>query len=106
MYPIEYILPVGLQATPEFWRWFGGLRDRTARHRIMQRLRRLARGNHGDCKMIDRNLFELRLHHGPGCRVYFCKRGSVHVLLLTGGDKWSQFRDIAVARQLRDRGAA
>jgi putative addiction module killer protein len=106
MYPIEYILPEGLQATPEFSRWFMGLRDPTNQHRIMQRLRRLAQGNRGDCKMIDHNLFELRLHHGPGWRVYFCKRGSVHVLLLTGGDKWSQFRDIAVARQLRDRGAA
>jgi putative addiction module killer protein len=52
--------------------------------------------------MIDRNLFELRLHFGPGYRVYFAKRGKVRVLLLAGGDKWSQPRDIALARSLRD----
>jgi len=100
MYPFEYILPDGLQATNEFWRWFLGLRDPTTQRRIAQRLQRLARGNPGDCKMIDRNLFELRMHFGPGYRVYFARQGRVHVLLLAGGDKWSQFRDIARARQL------
>ncbi len=86
MYPFVYILPDGLQATNEFWRWFLGLRDPTTQRRIAQRLDRLALGNHGDFKVIDRNLYELRLHHGPA-----------------GGDKWSQFRDIALARQLRDK---
>ena len=106
MYPFVYILPDGLQATNEFWRWFLGLRDPTAQKRVAQRLDRLALGNHGDFKVIDRNLYELRLHHGPGWRVYYCRRGSVRVMLLAGGDKWSQFRDIALARQLRDKETA
>lgn len=52
--------------------------------------------------MIDRNLYEMRLHVGPGYRVYFTRAGDLRVLLLAGGDKWSQFRDIALARKLRD----
>jgi putative addiction module killer protein len=100
MYPIEYILDDRVQTTAEFRRWFGELRDPAAQRRIAARVARLGSGNHGDWKMIDRNLFELRLHLGPGYRVYYCRRRHVHVILLAGGDKWSQLRDIARARRL------
>jgi putative addiction module killer protein len=100
MYPNEYILDDRLVASREFLRWFAELKDAPTRRRVFDRLNRLLKGNPGDCKMIDRNLFELRMHFGPGYRVYFARHGRVHVLLLAGGDKWSQFRDIARARQL------
>ena len=102
MYPIVYIDRETVQALPDFIRWFEDLRDRSAQRRVALRLSRLAMGNPGDCKMIDRNLYEMRLHVGPGYRVYFTRSGDLRVLLLAGGDKWSQFRDIALARKLRD----
>ena len=102
MYPFVYISPDLVEALPEFLKWFWSVRDATTRGRIADRVGRLAKGNPGDFKMIDRNLFELRLHFGSGYRVYFAKRGKVRVLLLAGGDKWSQPRDIALARSLRD----
>ncbi|MFM7808610.1 MAG: type II toxin-antitoxin system RelE/ParE family toxin [Planctomycetota bacterium] len=102
MYPLVHIDPERVQALPEFLWWFEGLRDPSVRRRVVARVDRLAIGNPGDCKMIDRNLYELRLHFGPGYRMYFSRRGKVRVLLLVGGDKWSQFRDIAHARALRD----
>jgi putative addiction module killer protein len=100
MYPSEYILDDHFLASKEFLRWFTELKDAPTRRRVFERLNRLLKGNPGDCKMIDRNLFELRMHFGPGYRVYFARQGRLHVLLLAGGDKWSQFRDIACARQL------
>jgi putative addiction module killer protein len=100
MYPFEYILDDQFVASREFLRWLEELKDAPTRRRVFDRLNRLLRGSPGDCKMIDPNLFELRLHFGPGYRVYFSRQGPVHVLLLAGGDKWSQFRDIAQARQL------
>ncbi|HAR30133.1 MAG TPA: hypothetical protein DCR65_01335 [Gammaproteobacteria bacterium] len=100
MYPSEYILDDRFLASKEFLRWFDDLKDAPTRRRVFERLNRLLKGNPGDCKMIDRNLFELRMHFGPGYRVYFARQGRLHVLLLAGGDKWSQFRDIARARQL------
>ena len=100
MYPIEYIRDDHFLASKEFLQWFADLKDAPTRRRVFERLNRLLKGNPGDCKMIDRNLFELRMHFGPGYRVYFARQGRVHVLLLAGGDKWSQFRDIARARQL------
>jgi putative addiction module killer protein len=102
MYPFEYILHGRVRATPEFLQWFAGLRDRTVQRRIARRLDRLTAGNLGDWKMIDRNLFELRLHFGPGYRLYGARQGEHVFLLLAGGDKWSQFRDVALARRLRD----
>ena len=100
MYPFVYISPDLVEARPEFLKWFWSVRDAATRGRVIDRVARLANGNPGDFKMIDRNLFELRMHFGPGYRVYFARHGRVHVLLLAGGDKWSQFRDIARARQL------
>ena len=91
---------VDLVQTEMFRAWLNGLRDRQARLRIDDRLRRLADGNAGDTKSVGDGVQELRLHFGPGYRIYYMWRGDVLILLLKGGDKDSQSRDIARARGL------
>jgi putative addiction module killer protein len=81
-----------------FREWLRGLRDRTARARIQVRLDRLELGNFGDCRSLGDNLHELRVDHGPGYRVYIGREGSAVVILLCGGDKQAQSRDIERAR--------
>jgi len=85
--------------TAAFKAWFDGLRDSVAQSRILVRIGRLERGNFGDAKFFD-GIGELRIAHGPGYRVYFLRRGQEVVLLLIGGDKSSQRRDIAQAKRL------
>ncbi len=99
MYPFVYISNTGVQALPDFLRWLDSLRDARTRARIQLRLRRLGKGHPGDCKMIEPSLLELRLHFGPGYRIYYTQSGGV-AKVLVGGDKWSQLRDIAAAREL------
>lgn len=77
-----------------FEEWFSKLRDSTAKARILTRIDRLRFGNFGDCKSVGGGVFELRIHFGPGLRVYFGLVGSEVVLLLGGGDKGSQQKDI------------
>jgi putative addiction module killer protein len=77
-----------------FTDWLRGLRDGTARNRIRQRIARLRLGNFGDARSLGDGLFELRIHLGPGYRVYFGREGDRIVILLCGGDKGSQNRDI------------
>lgn len=91
---------VAMVQTAIFRRWLNRLPDRKARLRIDDRLRRLASGNAGDTKAIGGGVQELRLHFGPGYRVYYMWQGDVLVILLNGGDKSSQARDIAKAKQL------
>ena len=79
--------------------WLDGLRDLQARARIRARIARLQLGNFGDCKSVGGGVLELRIDHGPGYRVYLAKRGEVLVLLLCGGDKRSQQRDIETAQK-------
>ena len=86
--------------TADFRDWLVGLRDRKARLRIDDRLKRLASGNAGDTKSVGDGVQELRLHFGPGYRVYYTWRDGVLIILLNGGDKSSQARDIAKAKQL------
>src|SRR5688572_19325404 len=81
-------------------RWFKGLRDTVAKARINARIRRLSFGHMGDCKAVGEGVFELRIDHGPGYRVYFVQRGSVLTLLLCGGDKRSQSADIRRAIEI------
>ena len=89
-----------IRQTVRFSRWLGGLRDARARARILVRIDRLALGNPGDVKPVGEGVSELRISYGPGYRVYFTRRGETLLLLLCGGDKSSQRRDIAEALAL------
>jgi putative addiction module killer protein len=98
--PVLYKGHVEILQTIQFDRWIVGLRDRRVRLRIDDRLRRLASGHAGDTKPVGDGVQELRLAFGPGYRIYYIWRGSTLVLLLNGGDKDSQARDIAKAKRL------
>jgi putative addiction module killer protein len=89
-----------VRQTELFARWFAGLRDSQARRRIQARIDRLEIGNPGDAKPVGDGVSEMRIDYGPGYRVYFVQRGTKLVILLAGGDKRTQPRDIAVARDL------
>jgi putative addiction module killer protein len=84
-------------ADRRFAGWFAGLRDREARARITVRIRRLSLGNPGDVKAVGSGVSEMRIDYGPGYRLYFVRRGDTIVVLLCGGDKRTQDRDIARA---------
>lgn len=90
-----------LVATTDFSGWLGALRDRRASAKINDRLLRAADGNFGDVKSASGGISEMRIDYGPGYRVYFVVRGNELVILLCGGDKRTQKRDIAYARQLK-----
>ncbi len=91
---------IEVSETATFTRWIERLRDLRARARILARIDRLAFGHLGDVKSVGGGVSELRIDHGPGYRVYFTWRGRALVLLLCGGDKSSQARDIELARDL------
>jgi putative addiction module killer protein len=91
---------VEVRQTDVFTEWFAGLRDREARARITVRIRRLSLGNSGDVKPVGSGVSEMRIDYGPGYRVYFVGRGDTVVVLLCGGDKRHQDRDIARALEL------
>lgn len=89
-----------IRQTAAYRKWFDGLRDVAARSRIAIRIRRLSLGNFGDVKPVGGGISELRVDYGPGYRVYFKQHGAELVVLLAGGDKKSQARDIAKANKL------
>ena len=89
-----------IQQTEAYAKWFSGLRDRVARARIDVRIRRLSLGNPGDAKPVGDGVSELRVDHGPGYRIYFIQRGEVVIVLLAGGDKSTQDKDIRNAKAL------
>ena len=90
-----------LRRTDEFAKWLKKLRDADAKSRINLRIRRIAlMGNLGDYKPVGDGVYELRIDYGPGYRLYFAQRGSEIILLLIGGDKTSQQRDIKKAKEL------
>ena len=89
-----------VRQTDVFAAWIADLRDREARARIVVRIRRLSLGNPGDVKPVGSGVSEMRIDYGPGYRVYFVRRGDTVVVLLCGGDKRTQDRDIARAREL------
>ena len=95
------MLSLEIRQTPQFRKWFASLRDRQARARITARIDRLALGNAGDAQPVGEGVSELRIHYGPGYRVYFVRRGEQLVILLAGGDKRTQDRDIRLAIELR-----
>lgn len=83
-----------------FDKWFDGLKDTKGRFRIQARIDRAELGNFGDCEPVGEGVSEMRIHFGPGYRVYFAQRGSLIVLLLVGGDKSTQAKDIKAAIKL------
>ena len=91
---------VEIRQTEVYARWFRRLRDREARVRIDSRIRRLSLGNSGDLRPVGEGESEIRIDYGPGYRVYFVQRDQALVVLLAGGDKGSQERDIRRALEL------
>lgn len=89
-----------VRETNEFHVWLGRLKDREARAVIARRIDRISQGNLGDVKSVGDGVSELRIDYGPGYRVYFVKRRLTLIVLLCGGDKKSQARDIERAKTL------
>lgn len=88
---------VQIEVTGEFDRWLKGLRDLQAKVRIFDRIRRLRDGNPGDVRPVGKGVSEMRISYGPGYRLYYMQRGETLVILLCGGDKSSQKKDITRA---------
>lgn len=86
--------------TEEFDAWLSALKDKIGRARIAHRIRSAEHGNFGDCEPVGEGISEMRVHVGPGYRVYYTRRGEVVYLLLVGGDKSSQKRDIKRAVEI------
>lgn len=91
---------IEVRETDAFADWFAALRDERARARVQARIRRLSLGNFGDVAPVGEGVSEMRIHYGPGYRVYFVQRGETLAILLGGGDKASQARDIRRAIEL------
>jgi putative addiction module killer protein len=91
---------VEIRETPAYAAWFAALRDRTVRALIDIRIRRLSLGNSGDIRPVGDGVSELRIHYGPGYRIYLKMQGDAVVILLAGGDKSSQDKDIRLAKDL------
>ena len=89
-----------IRKTDKFAKWFDKLTDIHARARILARIERLAFGNPGDVKPIGNGVSELRISYGPGYRVYYKKVGKLIIILLMGGNKGSQSKDIITALEL------
>ena len=94
------VLMVEIHQTEAYTHWFRRLRDRQARVRIDNRIRRMSLGNLGDVRPVGEGVSEVRIDYGPGYRVYFMQRGETLIVLLAGGDKDSQARDIRRAQEL------
>ncbi len=88
---------IKVEVTDVFDKWLKGLRDLRGKERIFERIRRLGEGLFGDVKSVGDGVSEARVNYGPGYRLYFDRRGEELVILLCGGDKSSQRRDIAKA---------
>ena len=91
---------IEIRKTEIFAKWLDGLRDIRARARILVRIERLASGNPGDVKAVGEGVSELRINYGPGYRVYYKRHGQKVVVLLAGGDKSTQAKDIKTALRL------
>jgi putative addiction module killer protein len=93
---------IEIRETLIFSKWLESLRDRLARARIQARIIRLGLGNPGDVKSVGDGILEMRIDHGPGYRVYFIQKGAELIILLAGGDKSTQSKDIKRAIELAD----
>ena len=91
---------IEIRKTEIFAKWLDSLNDIRARARILVRIKRLAAGNSGDVKPVGEGVSELRINYGPGYRVYYKKYGRAVIVLLAGGDKCTQVKDIKTALRL------
>ena len=91
---------IEVRQTAEFAKWIARLRDIRGRAKIAARIDRLSMRHPGDVRPVGEGISELRIHDGPGYRIYYAQRGTVLIVLLCGGDKSSQSRDIATAKRL------
>ena len=91
---------ITVRETENFKNWIRGLKDRIAQSVITARIRRISGGNFGDSRPVGDGVSELRIDYGPGYRVYFTQRGREIVILLCGGDKSTQDRDIKAAKRI------
>lgn len=89
-----------VKQTAEFTAWIDAIADGTIRRRLQVRLRKAMLGNLGDVASVGGGVREMREHFGPGWRMYYVQRGSILIVMLGGGDKSTQSRDIAAARKL------
>jgi putative addiction module killer protein len=91
---------IEIRKTKIFAKWIDSLEDIRGRARIQARIERLAMGNPGDVKPVGEGVSEMRINHGPGYRVYYIRRERTMIILLAGGDKKSQSKDIKTALRL------
>jgi putative addiction module killer protein len=89
-----------VRTTEVFDKWLKGLRDHAGKAKITARIRRLGQGNPGDVKPVSGGISEMRIHSGPGYRVYYKPIGDVVIMILCGGDKSTQASDIEQAKKL------
>ena len=89
-----------IQTTEVFDTWFAGIKDKQASRRVQARIDRAEDGNLGDCEPIGEGVSEMRIHYGPGYRVYFVQRGIEIIILLAGGNKATQAKDIKTAIEI------
>ena len=100
MLPVDYTLNMRVRKSGVYSKWIDSLKDKQAIYRINARISRLENGNPGDCYPIGEGLSEMRIHFGPGYRVYFKDTGREIIILLCGGDKSTQENDIVRAKHL------
>lgn len=86
-----------IKPLPEFRSWLAGVKDKPTLIRLLRRLDKAQRGNLGDVKTVGHGVFEMREHFGPGWRMYYVQKGTVLIVMLGGGEKSTQARDIAKA---------
>ncbi len=91
---------ISIQTTEAFDDWFAGLKDKQAIRRVQMRIDRAEDGNFGDCEPVGEGVSEMRIHYGPGYRVYFVQRSLEIVILLAGGNKSTQSKDIKSALEI------
>ena len=91
-----------LEETLDFAKWLVKIHDRKAKAMIADRIKRAANGNFGNIRSVQGGVFEMKIDHGPGYRVYYFQRGKQLVILLCGGDKRTQAADIAYAKRLKE----
>jgi len=91
---------ITVRETENFKKWIRCLKDKVTQSIITARIRRISAGNFGDVRSVGENIFELRIDYGPGFRVYYTQKGREIVILLCGGDKSTQKRDVETAKEI------